>query len=272
MSSTESVSSGPCYRPYGCLSGRVVHAQTSCCCLTAEEDKLAQGNRGQETSISKNLSVFFLLGRGSDYLLSWTSFTCPIQPELRAGTWMRQGRQEQDVPHWVVQGKSGKLASPGGRGHSADTEQATSPPKPPISHEIHSPWLTHHFHLFQTSLSMDLSPKGVPTLNPCSMGCCSTGVHDLHTFPFYLHRPLLHPPGSDLIPFLIELSLPFIIVHRDVSFGARINMCFRIKLVQRFLTMISQKLSPDNLFGWSRASETLRDGKAVNVARSPPAP
>lgn len=33
-------------------------------------------------------------------------------------------------------------------------------------------------------------------------------------------------------------------------------MCFRIKLVQQFLTMISQKLSPDNLFGWSRTSET----------------
>lgn len=108
---------------------------------------------------------------------------------------------------------------------------------------------------------MGLSPRGVPTLNPCSMGCCLIGVHDIHTFPLHLHRPLLQPPGSDLIPFLIKLSLPFITVRRDVSFGARINMCFRIKLVQRFLTTISQKLSPDNLFGWSRASETLRDGK-----------
>ena len=108
---------------------------------------------------------------------------------------------------------------------------------------------------------MGLSPRGVPTLNPCSMGCCLIGVHDIHTFPLHLHRPLLQPPGSDLIPFLIKLSLPFITVRRDVNFGARINMCFRIKLVQRFLTTISQKLSPDNLFGWSRASETLRDGK-----------
>lgn len=33
-------------------------------------------------------------------------------------------------------------------------------------------------------------------------------------------------------------------------------MCFRIKLVQQFLTMMSQKLSPNNLFGWSGTSET----------------
>ena len=125
---------------------------------------------------------------------------------------------------------------------------------------------------FQTSLSMDLSPRRVPTLSLCSMGRCLIGVHDIYTFPLHLHLPLLHPPGSDLIPFLIKLSLPFIIVRRDVSFGARINMCFRIKLVQRFLTMISPKLSPDNLFGWSRLSETLHDGKAMNVARSPSAP
>lgn len=45
-------------------------------------------------------------------------------------------------------------------------------------------------------------------------------------------------------------------------------MCFRIKLVQQFSTMISQKLSPDNLFGWSRTSENMRDGKAVNVPRT----
>lgn len=62
-----SVSTGPRYGTYGHLSGRGVHAQTSCHGLAAEEDKLAQGNRGQETSISKNLSAFFLLGRGSDY-------------------------------------------------------------------------------------------------------------------------------------------------------------------------------------------------------------
>lgn len=30
----------------------------------------------------------------------------------------------------------------------------------------------------------------------------------------------------------------------------------RIKLVQQFLTMISQKLGADNFFGWSRTSET----------------
>lgn len=170
MSSTESLSSGPRYRPYGCLSGRVVHAQTSCCCLTDEEDKLAQGNRGQETTISKNLSVFFLLGRGSDYLLSRTSFTCPIQPELRAGTWMRQGRQEQDVPHWVVQGESGKLASPGGRGHSADTEQATSPQNPLYPMRYTAPGLHITFIIFSNQLVHGSKPKGSPNPQPLFHG------------------------------------------------------------------------------------------------------
>lgn len=70
---------------------RVVHAQTSCRCLAAEEDKLAQGNRGQETSISKHFSVFFLLGKGSDYLLSWTSLNAPFN--LSEGRYLDEARE-----------------------------------------------------------------------------------------------------------------------------------------------------------------------------------
>lgn len=125
--------------------------------------------------MSKNLPIFFLLGWGSNCLLPCDQLTCPLQPELRAGTWVGLGRQEQDIPLWVAGGEGGRLASPRGRGQSTDTKEATSPRSPGCPVRYTAPGSFTRLSFFQTRLSMGLSPRGVTTLNPCSTGAAQVG-------------------------------------------------------------------------------------------------
>lgn len=119
-----------------------------------------QGNRGQETSISKHFSVFFLLGKGSDYLLSWTSLNAPFNLELQ-GRYLDEARETgAGCTPLGGRGKSGQAGISWRQGPLSRHQQAASPPSKPLYPMSYTaPGLHITFIIFQTSLSMDLSPR-----------------------------------------------------------------------------------------------------------------
>lgn len=107
-----------------------------------------------------------------------TSLTCPLQPELKAGTWAGQGRQKQIALVGWHGGDGGRLASPRGAASQQKPNKPLHPEAPYGPQDTQPAAPLTHYSLNQ--LVHGSEPKRSPDTQPPLHRGSGSGVPQIH--------------------------------------------------------------------------------------------